>query len=76
MILLKSVIRTPPTGNLMYDFYNYLDGADQSFDGGGTPDLADEDAYEDKVSYNASASPLDTGNACAKTYLIFIANPK
>jgi hypothetical protein len=62
-------------GNLMYDFYNYLDGGDQSFDGAGTPNLADEDAYEDKVSYSRFASPLDTGNACAKTYMIFIANP-
>ena len=62
-------------GNLMYDFYNYLEGGDQSFDGAGTPDLADEDAYTDKVSYSEFASPLDTGNACAKTYMIFIANP-
>ncbi len=62
-------------GNLMYDFYNYLTGAEQSFSGGGTPSLADEDAYVDKVSYSEFESPLDTGNACAETYLIFIANP-
>ncbi len=62
-------------GNLMADFYNYLAGEDQSFNGAGTPSLADEDGYQDKVSYSRFASPLDTGSACAETYLIFIGNP-
>lgn len=61
-------------GNLMYDFYNYLGGENQSFSGGGTPtSLADDSAYESE--YDEFRSPLQAADACVDTYLIFIGNP-
>lgn len=61
-------------GNLMYDTYNYLVGGTQSYDGAGTPNLADSlHAYTS--NYSTFASPLTSESACGKTYLIFIGNP-
>lgn len=60
-------------GNLMYDTYNYLVGGTQSYNGVGTPSLADSSAYSS--NYSKFISPLSSDSACAKTYLIFIGNP-
>jgi type IV pilus assembly protein PilY1 len=61
-------------GNLMYDFYNYLAGANQSFTGAGTPyGLADTDGYT--TLFSVFESPLSAPDACIDTYLIFIGNP-
>ena len=60
-------------GNLMYDFYNYLIGSDQSYSGEGTPNLADPTAYTSL--YGQFKSPLSPETACSNTYLIFIGNP-
>jgi type IV pilus assembly protein PilY1 len=61
-------------GNLMYDFYNYLSGGNQSFAGGGTPaSLADTNAYTSQ--FDEFRSPLQAADACVDTYLIFIGNP-
>jgi len=60
-------------GNLMYDTYNYLVGGAQSYAGGGTPNLADSQAYT--TNYSQFLSPLSADSACGKTYLIFIGNP-
>lgn len=62
-----------PYGNLMYDVYNYLAGRSQSFNGGGTPNLADAAAYSS--TYSHFRSPLAADSLCADTYLIFIGNP-
>lgn len=63
-----------PWGNLMYDVYNYLAGADQSFAGAGTPaSLADSNAYT--ALHSTFSSPLDAEDSCVKTYVIFIGNP-
>ena len=61
-------------GNLMYDFYNYLSGDNQSFAGGGTPaTLADTNAYASR--FDEFRSPLQAADTCVDTYLIFIGNP-
>jgi type IV pilus assembly protein PilY1 len=67
-------------GNLMYDFYNYLSGGNQSFAGGGTPaSLADTSGEEGTGAYASQfgefRSPLQAADACVDTYLIFIGNP-
>ena len=68
-------------GNLMYDVYNYLLGTTQSFSGGGTSSNTDSngDAYPDSrgysTNYSVFNSPLDDGDVCAETFVIFISNP-
>lgn len=62
-----------PYGNLMYDVYNYLAGRSPTFNGLGTPTLADGEAYDTK--YSQFRSPLTSDSLCADTYLIFIGNP-
>lgn len=60
-------------GNLMYDFYNYLSGGAQAYNGAGTPNLADPTAYTSL--YDEFKSPLSADTVCSNTYLIFIGNP-
>ena len=77
-----------PYGNLMYDIYNYLAGDTQSYGGQGTPtgtydyasdgstvqyDYADGEGYSS--NYSVFSSPLDDGDVCAETYIIFVSNP-
>lgn len=62
-----------PYGDLMYDVYNYLAGAEQSDKGAGTPSSADSSAYT--TAYSHFKSPLTSSNLCTNTYLIFIGNP-
>ena len=68
-------------GNLMYDIYNYLAGTTQSFSGLGTPTGSDGNGnvYPDSrgysTNYSVFSSPLDDGDICAETFVIFISNP-
>ena len=75
-------------GNLMYDVYNYLKGQNQSFNGDGTPkdgsytslvdgssiQYADRDGYQSET-LTTFRSPLDAGDVCADTFVIFVSNP-
>jgi hypothetical protein len=64
-----------PFGDLMWDVYNYLAGADHSNGGTGTPaTLADLDAYSDQVTFKAFQSPLTAADTCTRTVVIFIGN--
>ncbi|QIB66359.1 pilus assembly protein [Kineobactrum salinum] len=61
-------------GNLMADYYNYLAGSNQTYNGSGTPgSLADSEGYT--TDYSLFKSPLSTLDVCTNTYLIFIGNP-
>lgn len=60
-------------GNLVYDIYNYLAGARQSFEGAGTLDIADDQAYDSR--YSRFLSPLNSENVCSDINIVFIGNP-
>ncbi|MDB4299615.1 PilC/PilY family type IV pilus protein [bacterium] len=64
-------------GNLISDVYNYLAGINHSMDAVGltnnTDSLADSNAYI--TEYSLFNSPLGSGDVCAETYVIFVANP-
>ncbi len=61
-------------GNLVADFYHYLAGGQQTFNGAGTPSLlADSRGYS--TPWSRFSSPLNADSLCAETYMIFIGNP-
>lgn len=62
-----------PYGNLMYDVYNYLAGADSFSPGGVVSSKADLGGYT--TAYTRFKSPLTADNTCGKTFVIFIGNP-
>ena len=60
-------------GNLMWDTYNYLAGANHSNGGAGTPaTLASSAAYN--VNYSKFRTPLTSNDTCTRTIVIFIGN--
>ena len=65
-------------GNLISDVYNYLAGINHSMDAAGltnnTDSLADSNAYVTEYSLFEFAT-LGSGDVCAETYVIFVANP-
>jgi len=61
-------------GSLIYDVYNYLSGGSQTFAGVGTPtNLVDDAGYS--TLYSEFDSPLEEGDLCSETYVIFVSNP-
>jgi hypothetical protein len=62
-----------PYGDLMYDVYNYLVGADSYSPGGVIASIADAGGYT--TPYSTFRSPLTAANTCGKTFMIFIGNP-
>ena len=62
-------------GHLIHDVYNYLSGSAVNFGGASTPTaLVDQEAYS--TEYTVFESPLEAGDVCADTYIIFISNPQ
>ncbi|MFL6674797.1 MAG: pilus assembly protein [Massilia sp.] len=62
-----------PYGNLMYDVYNYLAGANSYSPSAVLATKADKRGYV--TPYTKFASPLTADNTCGKTFVIFIGNP-
>ncbi len=62
-------------GHLIHDVYNYLSGGAVNFGGAATPtNLVDNNGYS--AQYTNFASPLEEGDVCSETYIIFISNPQ
>ena len=62
-------------GHLIHDVYNYLSGGAVNFSGAATPTtLVDNDGYS--TQYTNFESPLEEGDVCSETYIIFISNPQ
>jgi type IV pilus assembly protein PilY1 len=62
-----------PYGNLLYDVYEYLAGAN-SYSGSATnAQRADANGYTSK--YGTFRSPMTADNTCGQTVIIFIGNP-
>ncbi|MEH6436615.1 pilus assembly protein [Massilia sp. DD77] len=62
-----------PYGNLLYDVYNYLAGANAYSPTAVLASKADSGGYT--TNYTRFKSPLSADNACGKTFIIFIGNP-
>ena len=60
-------------GDLMYDVYNYLAGANSLNPGGTLASLADPNGYTSQ--FGTFKAPLDSTATCGRTFVIFIGNP-
>jgi hypothetical protein len=69
----EKVPQSNPWGDLWWDAYNYLSGLAQSA-GGATPPVGFPDPAAYTTQWSLFRSPLDSGDTCAKTVIIFIGN--